>query len=118
MDISYLAVVGTGIVITGASVVAVSVDRFQRIAASIFALSAGIPPWLFYFLWKQHFLRGQAISVFAMFGSGPLFLIAFFLYGRGNRERALSPQASAALVGMFAGIGFSLFLIDLLSRME
>ena len=94
MDLTYLAVLGTGFVVTGASVVAILADRFQKAEASLFAFIAGVPPLLFYLMWNNHVhAPGQAFTLFAMFGSGPLFLIAFFLYGLGNQAKKLSLPA-------------------------
>jgi hypothetical protein len=58
----------------------------------------------------------QKCSVLAY--PGPLFLVAFFLYGIGQGTPRRGVSAGASLVGMFAGGGFSIILFGLLSRME
>lgn len=118
MDYSTLAILGTGGIASSAAIVAVAVDKFRKIAAGCFALSGGIVPWLFFLMWSDRLPSSTALSLISLFGSGPFFLVAFFLYGLGQRTPMRGVAAGASLVGMFAGIGFSAFLFGALSRME
>jgi hypothetical protein len=42
-------------------------------------------PWLFFAMWHNWIPSSTLLSTISIFGSGPLFLVAFFLYGLGER---------------------------------
>lgn len=118
MPISPFAVLATAAIASGAAIYAIASNRFRKGIACIIALAAGIAPWLFFAMWNEWLPGSTPLSVISIFGSGPLFLIAFFLYGIGEGTGKLSNAARACLVGMCAGFGYSLFLSGLLSKME
>ena len=117
MDAAVIIIYATAAVASSSAVVSVAYDRFKKVTATSVALVAGLIPWLFFLMWQNYLPSSTALSVIGIFGSGPLFLVAFFLYGCGQRTSRHAIAAGACLVGMFAGAGFSIFLCDLLSRM-
>ena len=117
MEAATIAIFGTATAASSAAVVAAVTDRFRKVVATTFALVAGLAPWVFFPAW-QNYRTSTALLMFSMFGSGPLFLVAFFLFGVGQRTPRRGVAAGASLVGMFAGGGFSIVLFGLLSRME
>lgn len=118
MDLAAFAILGTGIVASTAGIVATVINRFRKVAAGFFALAGGIAPWLFFAIWHDWIPSSTGLSAISIFGSGPLFLVAFFLYGLGERTPMRGVAAGVSLVGIFAGIGFSAFLSGQLARME
>ena len=118
MELAAIAILGTGGIASAAAIVAAAINRFRKVAAGSFALAAGIVPWLFFAMWHNWIPSSTVLSTISIFGSGPLFLFAFFLYGLGERTPMRGVAAGASLVGMFAGIGFSAFLAGQLARME
>ena len=118
MEAAVIGMFGTGAIASSAAIVATAINRFRKVAAGGFALAGGIVPWLFFAAWSKWIPSSTALYTLSIFGSGPLFLVAFFLYGLGERTSKRGVAAAASLVGMFAGIGFSAFLSNLLSRME
>ena len=118
MELAALAILGTGGIASAAAIVAVAINRLRKVAAGIFALAGGIVPWLFLAMMKGWIPSSSLLSVVGIFGGGPLFLVAFFLYGLGERTPRRGFAAGASLVGMFAGIGFSVFVFGGLARME
>ena len=118
MELAPIAIFGTGAIATAAAIVAAVIDRLRKVAAGCFALAGGVVPWLFFALWYNWLPSSMLLSIISIFGSGPLFLIAFFLYGLGVPTPKRGVAAGATLVGLFAGIGFSAFLAGQLARME
>ena len=118
METTAIVIFGAGTVASCAAIVAAANDRFHKVAASSAALVAGILPWLFFLMWHRYLPSSNPLAVISIFGSGPMFLGAFFLYGVGQITPSRSIAAGAALIGMFAGGGFSIALSSLLSRME
>ncbi len=100
---------------TIAAVVAVSMDRCERFLASSLALVAGLLPWIA--IWGLNQGINTTLFFIGLFGSAPLFLIAFFLYGtKGPGARQVS-AAIAAILGMFLGVMFSFTVIGCISQM-
>ncbi len=118
MNYSVVAIFVTGIIVTGSSIFAVTMDRFRNKWAGVFSLTGGLMPLLFLATWKQWIPPFTALSTVGLLASGPLLVAAFLLYGKDAKKASQSRVDGVLLIGMFAGIGFSLFLIDLLSRME
>lgn len=146
MDVAVIAVFGTAAIGSSAAIVAAAADRFRKVVASSVALIAGLAPWVFllalqgyipdskalsvfvqrYILnsdalsvfLQRYISNSNALALFGLFGSGPLFLVAFFLYCIGQRTPRRGVAAGASLIGMFAGGGFSIILSGLLSHME
>ena len=113
-------VLAFGIITSAAAIVAAVSDRFRKGVPTCLAVVAGILPW-FCVAMVQGWIQTWGLDVFwaiAIFGSAPLFLVAFFLFGVGKRTPRRGVAAGASLVGMFAGIGFSMFLAALLGQGE
>ncbi len=117
MEAAVILIYATAAAASSAAIVSATYDRFHKAAATILALVAGLLPWLFFLMWHNHLPSSTILSAVSLFGSGPLFLVAFFLYGLGARTPRREIAAGASLIGMFAGGGFSVVLCDLLSRM-
>jgi hypothetical protein len=117
MDAAVIIIYATAGAASTAAAVSAAFDRFNKVMATTIALIAGLIPWLFFLMWHKHIPSSTTLSVISLFGSGPLFLVAFFLYGFGRRTSHQSSAAGASLIGMFAGGGFSIALYSLLSRM-
>ena len=118
MNFSVGAIFLTGTIASVSSIFAVTMDRFRNKWAGVFSLAGGAMPLLFLATWKQWIPPFTALSTVGLLASGPLCWVAFLLYGKDTKK---APQRSAEwllLIGTFAGIGFSLSVIDLLSRME
>ena len=118
MELAALAILGTGVIASTAAIVASTINRFRKVAAGSFALAGGVVPWLFLAMLQEWIPNFTVLWPIGIFGSGPLFLVAFFLYGLGERTPMRGVAAGASLVGMFAGIGFSAFTFGGLARME
>ena len=114
-----IIVVTTAVMMTAAGIAAVVVNRFRKILAGVVALLAGVCPWLpigaFFRHWQ--WLQGQWTTTAGMFGALPLFVIAFFLFGKGEVTPGRGFAAAASLAGMFTALGHMLFWFHLLSRM-
>ena len=54
----------------------------------------------------------------SLYGSGFFFLIGFLLYGRSAPSQRRSIAGGASVVGMFAGLAYTICLCRLLCRME
>ena len=113
-----IALFGTGVLASSAAIVAVAIDKFRKIVAGSFALAGGMVPPLSFALWHDWIPESNILWAISIFGSGPLLLIAFFLYEFSKCMPSRGVAASASLVGTMAGMGFSAFLYSLLSRME
>ena len=118
MELAALAILVTGGIASAAAIVADAINRLRKVAAGIFALAGGVVPWLFLAMLHEWIPSSTLLSVIGIFGSGPLFLVAFFLYGMGEATPRRGVAAGASLVGMFAGIGYSAFVFGGLARME
>jgi hypothetical protein len=118
MDSATIMIYGSGGVASASAMVALAAGGFTKPAAAVFAVAGGVVPWLFIAMWSNQIPSSTLGSAVSLFGSGPLFLLAFFLYGIGAPARGRGIAAAASLVGMFAGFGFSLFLSGRLARME
>lgn len=117
MDAAVIIIYATAVAASSAAVLSAVYDRFRKAAATSTAFVAGLIPWLFLLVWHGQIPSSTALSVISLFSSGPLFLVAFFLYGFGRRTSHQAKSARASLFGMFAGGAFSIVLCDLLSRM-
>ena len=118
MELAAFAILGTGVVASTAGIAATVINRFLKVAAGCFALAGGAAPWLFFAAWHNWVPSSTLLSTVGIFGSGPMFLISFFLYGMGERTPRRGIAAGASLAGMFAGIGFNAFLSGQLAQME
>jgi hypothetical protein len=118
MELAAVALYGTAAVASAAAIVAMAIDRFCKIVADLVALVAGAAPWMFFLAWHHYIPGSNAVWTLGTFGSCPLFLLAFFLYGVGKHAKRQAIAAGASLVGVFAGLGFNTTLIGILSRME
>lgn len=105
------------IVVSSAALTAVVANRFRKVLAGTVVLLAGFCPWLI-ILGFSGWLRENVWFALGMFGSPPLYFVSFFLYGTGASTRGRGIAAVAALVGMFAAVGNTLFLFHLFSKME
>ena len=98
-----------------ASLIAVGLDRFERVTAGFFILIGGAAPWL-----TLHYIHsgfsGDPLSLWlGVFGSPPLFVLALILYSSGKRAEGRSGVTIASAVGLCAGAAFSAVLFALLS---
>lgn len=103
-------------VVSSAALTAAIANRFRKVFAGGVALAAGICPWLMIAGFHGS-LRGELWFALGMFGAPPLYCVAFFLYGIGPGTLRRGVAAGAALIGMFAAIGNTLFLFHLFSKM-
>lgn len=117
MDGEALMVYASALAVSVAGLSAVVFNRFHRVLAGVVVLAASACPWLFILALNGR-LRGDLLALLGMYGSPPLFCIAFFLYGAGKKTARRGIAATAALIGMFLAIGYTLLLVHLLSHME
>jgi hypothetical protein len=99
------------------AVVVVAAARFNKPAACLLALLAGLGPWgviavdlgWIPSLWKW--------TIILMLGSGPLFMASFLHFGIGKKPPRWRIVAIASIVGACSGIGFVVLLYCLIMRM-
>ena len=91
---------------SGAALWAVLADRFEDRLAGLAALTAGALPWLMVGMLSNWLPQVKSLEAAGLFGSGPLFLLAFFRYRFGPRDPRWQWAEGATVVGMLAALGF------------
>jgi|GEM_PF-6763042 len=127
MELQVLAVFAAASIVSTAAVTAVVADRFSSRCAGVLTTAAGIMPWIFLaslfwnvrLVWLKWIPFADAVvGISSLSGSFFLFLIAFFLYARSEVSTRRSISGTATVIGMFAGLTYTICICRLLSHME
>lgn len=116
MDVYGVLLYAAAIAVSSAALTAIVTNRFHKTLAGIVALCAGVCPWLSIAAFHS-LLRGDLWIALGVYGSPPLYCAAFFLYGIGGSTPGRGIAAGAALTGMFAALGNTMFMFHLFSKM-
>ena len=105
----YLAkIYATAGIASTAAICASALNRFRNVPAGSFALAGGIVPWIIIAM-LYHWPNAAALFL-GLVIIGPLFLVAFVFYSYEEPTAMRNVAAAVTIVGMSAGITFSIFL--------
>ena len=116
MPYSEFLVFAAGGIASGAAIIALIADGFRKPGAAFAALVAGLAPWSFFAMWHGLFPSSGAATLFGLYGSVPLFLLAANLYRCGATTPKQNVAIGSCVTGLIAGLAYGLILGGLLAR--